>query len=82
MTFEERLLRKDAKRAEQFKGAAKAVFGTPEGKVLLGALVEAAHPLAHFDGMTAHEHGNCEVVALLWRYGSEDGRCATSMRNS
>ena len=80
MTFEERLLRKDAKRAEAFKAAARAVFGTAEGRIVLGALVEAAHPLAHFDGMTAHEHGQCEVVALLWRYGSQDGSLGPSER--
>lgn len=71
MTFEEKLFSKPED-AQQFRAAARAVFATSEGKIVLAALCGAAHPLKHTPGMTDHEHGQCEVVAALWRFGSHD----------
>lgn len=47
-------------------------FNTEAGRRLLATLCQAQHPLAHLDGMTAHEHGRAEVIATLWRFGSGD----------
>lgn len=71
MTFEEKLFTKPED-AAQFRAAARAVFATAEGKIVLAALCKAAHPLRHTPGMTDHEHGQCEVVSTLWRFGSSD----------
>lgn len=72
MTFEERLFPKDKEDVVRFQSACRAVFASPQGKVVLGMLCGAAHPLKHSSSMTPHEHGQCEVVATLWRFGSSD----------
>lgn len=77
MTFEEKLFASNNKAAEtdsvkRFQAAARAIFATSEGRIVLGMLCGAAHPLKHSDGMTPHEHGQSEVVATLWRFGSSD----------
>lgn len=71
MTFEEKLFRKP-EHMEHFRAAARTIFSSAEGKIVLAALCGAAHPLKHSDGMTPHEHGQSEVVATLWRFGSSD----------
>lgn len=71
--LELRLFGGDAKRKERFRSAAQTIFAGAEGRYVLGELIKAAPPLAHSDGMTAHQHGNCEVVALLWLHGSPYG---------
>lgn len=71
MTFEEKLFVKPEE-AKRFQMAARAIFTTAEGKIVLGMLCGAAHPLRHTQGMTDHEHGQCEVVSTLWRFGSQD----------
>lgn len=58
--------------AQEFKILCQNAFNSPSGKKLLKILCEARHPLAHLPGMSDHMHGNCEVVALLWRYGAEE----------
>jgi|GEM_PF-3157755 len=52
--------------------ACRDTFDTPSGRLLLKALCAIRHPMAHVEGMTPHQHGNCEVVALLWRYASNE----------
>jgi hypothetical protein len=72
MTFEQRLFSGKADAPERFEAAARAIFSTEEGKVVLAMLCGAAHPLKHSEGMTEHEHGHSEVVATLWRFGSSN----------
>lgn len=55
---------------KQFEADCREVFGTPAGGRVLARLCMARHPLAHFDGMTPHQHGQAEVIATLWRFGS------------
>ncbi|WP_050025158.1 hypothetical protein [Verrucomicrobium sp. BvORR034] len=75
MTFEEKLFGKPEE-ARRFREAARAVFGSAEGRLVLAMLCRAAHPLQHTQGMTEHEHGQCEVVATLWRFGSAEAGIA------
>lgn len=75
MTFEDRLFPEPAAARpaaeKQFREDMADIFGTEEGRRVLARLCMAQHPLAHVDGMTAHQHGNAEVVAMIWRYGSQ-----------
>jgi hypothetical protein len=75
MTFEEKLFGKPEE-ARRFREAARSVFGSAEGRLVLAMLCRAAHPLQHTQGMTEHEHGQCEVVATLWRFGSTEAGIA------
>lgn len=70
MTFEQKLFGNDKDRAKKFRELAVQTFGDGTGKQLLAMLCGAANPLEHRDGMTPHEHGQREVVATLWRWGS------------
>lgn len=74
MTFEEKLFsgKDQQERAKAFRNACRLIFSTQEGRYVLAALCGAAHPLKHSDGMTTHEHGQSEVVATLWRFGSTE----------
>ena len=73
MTFEQQLFDGvDADEQGKFKKACERIFATEEGRVVLGALCRARHPMHHFSGMTDHAHGQAEVVATLWRYGSPE----------
>lgn len=72
MSFENRLFPKGKEDAKRFREACAVVFGTTEGKTILGMLCNARHPLKHTEGMSAHDHGQAEVVATLWRFGSGD----------
>lgn len=74
MTFEEKLFagKYPKERTQGFRNACLAIFGTPQGKYVLAALCGAAHPLQHTADMTAHDHGQREVVATLWRYGANE----------
>ncbi len=56
---------------KQFAADCHEIFSTPAGARVLARLCMAQHPMAHVDGMTAHAHGNAEVVATLWRYGAQ-----------
>jgi len=69
MSFEAALCPTAAVR-KQFEADCREVFGTPAGGRVLARLCLTRHPLAHADGMTAHQHGQAEVIATLWRYGS------------
>jgi hypothetical protein len=73
-TFEQRLFEQGPDAQSRFSSAARAVLGTSEGRIMLEMLCAAAHPLEHMAVTSAHEHGQCEVVAALWRYGSGDPR--------
>lgn len=73
MTFEQKLF--DGWKPEaiaEFRANAQRCFSTVAGKTVLAELVKAAHPMRHSESMSAHEHGQCEVVATLWRFGSLD----------
>lgn len=68
-TFEERCAPTQAVK-DQFQADCHEIFGFEAGKRVLHRLCQACHPLGHLPGMTDHQHGNAEVVALLWRYGA------------
>jgi hypothetical protein len=68
-SFEERICPTQEAR-NQFASDCHEIFGTPAGARVLHRLCAAAHPLMHTPGMPEHAHGNAEVVAALWRYGS------------
>lgn len=55
---------------QQFAADCRSVFSTPAGARVLARLCMGQHPMMHWAGMTAHEHGAAEVVATLWRYGA------------
>ena len=56
-------------------------FASEAGTRVLAMLCAVAHPLRHGPGMTEHEHGRAEVVALLWRYAArENGSLAREGR--
>lgn len=71
MTFEEKLFKKEED-VKRFQILAREIFSSPQGRIVLGMLCSAANPIRHTPGMTDHEHGQCEVVSTLWRFGSSD----------
>lgn len=71
MSFEEDVLKAAKLTPQQFAKVCGDAMQTLAGRRLLTILCAARHPLSHMEGMTAHQHGNCEVVSLLWRYGSD-----------
>lgn len=71
MSLEADILRASSLTPQQFAKICGDALQTLAGRRLLTILCAARHPLSHADGMTAHQHGNCEVVSLLWRYGSD-----------
>ncbi len=65
-----------AKKAKQdFKGLCSEVFASAEGQALLAILCTARNPVSRSfvadARLATHLDGNCEVVALLWRYGAQ-----------
>lgn len=73
MSFEARLIKKPED-AEALRHLCQKVFGSADGKTLLSKLCAARHPMLHTEDMTPHEHGQAEVVAMLWRFGALDPR--------
>jgi hypothetical protein len=71
--FEERFFTGNKERDAELKATIRAVFSSPSGKAILNRLISAAPPLGHSENMTPHLHGNCEVVALLTRFGTAAG---------
>lgn len=71
MTFEDKVCPTEAVK-EQFNEDCREIFGGLAGRRVLLRLCQAVHPMQHTPGMSDHTHGNAEVVALLWRYGSCD----------
>lgn len=69
MSFEDRLCPTREVR-KQFADDCHEIFRTPAGARVLARLCMTVHPLAHVDGMTPHQHGQAEVIATLWRFGS------------
>lgn len=69
-----------AKKAKQkdgrdFKSLCSEVFASAEGQALLAMLCTARNPVNRSfvadARLATHIDGNCEVVALLWRYGAQ-----------
>lgn len=77
MTFEENLFPKGKDDVKRFKEAARGVFSSEQGRLVLSMLCGAAHPLDHRPSLSEHEHGQREVVAALWRFGSPDSVLTT-----
>jgi hypothetical protein len=71
MTLEQDILATSKLTPQQLAKLCNDTFDTVSGRKLLTLLCSVRHPLSHLEGMTPHQHGNCEVVALLWRYGSQ-----------
>ena len=72
MSFESDAIAAAKLTPQQVAQLCRDTFDTVAGRRLLAILCAARHPLSHADGMTPHQHGNCEVVAFLWRYGSAE----------
>jgi hypothetical protein len=70
MTFEERAAGLKPEEINAFRVACQTVFDSPQGRMVLSRLVGAAHPMMQVEGMTAHQHGQCEVVACIWRFAA------------
>ena len=68
--FELRLMASKNSAPDETAALIHQVFDNANGQKLLALLCEAANPLEHFSTLTAHEHGQKEVTATLWRYGA------------
>lgn len=72
MTPLESIICHNAEAKAAFAADCAECFGSIAGARLLATLCAVAHPLAHIPGMTDHQHGRAEVVALMWRYAAKD----------
>ena len=71
MSFEQDIIKTPQDRID-FEALCKSTFNCPSGRALLRILCHARHPMDQTPGRSDHYRGNCEVVAALWRYGSEE----------
>jgi len=78
--FEDRALQTEAVR-RQFAEDCAEIFGGDAGARVLTRLCAGQHPLFHPPSLSEHLHGNAEVVAMLWRYASNQNTFPIETQN-